>query len=145
MGGHTDRADVTVLDVVDTGRRRRWTDEETLRIVGESHAGPRLVSATARRNGISRSLLTTWRRLHREGLLVGGYEAVSFAPVTVEAERPVPPPMPADPSTAAPTATPVTDTSHRIEVVLRNGRRLVVDARLDPSALARLIAVVEGA
>lgn len=129
-----------VLDVVDTGRRRRWTDEEKLRIVGESHAGPRLVAATARRNGISRSLLTTWRRLHREGLLVDR-AATSFAPVTVEAERSVPPPMPAEPSTAA----PVADGVHRIEVVLCNGRRIVVDARLEPSALARLIAVVEGA
>lgn len=127
-----------VLDVVDTGRRRRWTDEEKLRIVGESHAGPRLVAATARRNGISRSLLTTWRRLHRQGLLVGDRgRARSFAPVTIEAD----PPAPAEPSTAAPTA----DAAHRIEVVLRNGRRLVVDARLEPSALARLIAVVEGA
>ena len=129
-----------VLDVVDTGRRRRWTDEEKLRIVGESHAGPRLVAATARRNGISRSLLTTWRRLYREGLLADR-AATSFAPVAVEAERPVPPPMPAEPSTAA----PVTDAAHRIEVVLRNGRRLVVDARLEPLALARLISVIEGA
>ena len=129
-----------VLDVVDTGRRRRWTDEEKLRIVGESHAGPRLVAATARRNGISRSLLTTWRRLHREGLLADR-AATSFAPVAVEAERPVPPPMPAEPSTAA----PVADAAHRIEVVLRNGRRLVVDARLEPAARARLIAVIEGA
>jgi transposase len=142
MGGHTDRADMMVLDVVDTGRRRRWTDEEKLRIVGESHAGPRLVAATARRNGISRSLLTTWRRLHREGLLVE--RTASFAPVTVETERPVPPPMAAEPRPAAPTATLAADTSHRIEVVLLNGRRLVVDARLEPSALARLIAVVEG-
>ena len=130
-----------VLDVVDTGRRRRWTDEEKLRIVGESHAGPRLVAATARRNGISRSLLTTWRRLHREGLLVGDRTA-GFAPVTVEADRSMPtPPLPAEPGLAASTV----DASHRIEVVLRNGRRLVVDARLEPSALARLIAVVEGA
>ena len=130
-----------VLDVVDTGRRRRWTDEEKLRIVGESHAGPRLVTATARRNGISRSLLTTWRRLHREGLLVDR-AAASFAPVTVEADRFMsPPPTPAEPVSTDPAA----DASSRIEVVLRNGRRLVVDARLDPSALARLIAVVEGA
>jgi transposase len=141
MGGHTDRADMVVLDVVDTGRRRRWTDAEKLRIVGESHAGRRQVAATARRNGISRSLLTTWRRLHREGLLVGRRGAVSFAPLTVEAERPMPPIAPVEPAVSAPTA----DASHRIEVVLRGGRRLVVDARLEPSALARLIAVVEGA
>lgn len=131
-----------VLDVVDTGRRRRWTDEEKLRIVGESHAGPRLVAATARRNGISRSLLTTWRRLHRQGLLVGDRgRATSFAPVTIEADPPSRSKAPAEPNTAAPPA----DAAHRIEVVLRNGRRLVVDARLEPSALARLIAVVEGA
>jgi transposase len=131
-----------VLDVVDTGRRRRWTDEEKLRMVGESHAGPRLVAATARRNGISRSLLTTWRRLHRQGLLVGDRgRATSFAPVTIEADPPSRSTAPSEPNTAAPPA----DAAHRIEVVLRNGRRLVVDARLEPSALARLIAVVEGA
>lgn len=142
MGGHTDRADVVVLDVVDTGRRRRWTDEEKLRIVGESHAGPRLVAATARRNGISRSLLATWRRLHRQGLLVGDRgRGTSFAPVTIEADHPPRPTAPVEPSAAV----PAVDASHRIKVVLRNGRRLVVDARLEPSALARLIAVVEGA
>jgi hypothetical protein len=53
----------------------------------------------------------------------------------------MPPIAPVEPAVSAPTA----DASHRIEVVLRGGRRLVVDARLEPSALARLIAVVEGA
>jgi transposase-like protein len=58
----TDRAEVSRLEVVDTGRRRRWTEEEKLRIVSESLSGPRLVSSTARRYGITRSLLVTWRR-----------------------------------------------------------------------------------
>ncbi len=44
-------------------RRRRWTDEEKRRIVLESMRGPRLISETARRHGISRTLLLTWRRL----------------------------------------------------------------------------------
>jgi len=46
---------------VETGRRRRWSEDEKLRIVAESLSGSRLVSSTARRYGISRSLLTTWR------------------------------------------------------------------------------------
>jgi len=45
------------LEIVETGRRRRWSEDEKLRIVLESLQGPRLVSATARRHGISRSLL----------------------------------------------------------------------------------------
>jgi transposase len=50
------------LEVVETGRRRRWTENEKLRIVAESLSGVRQVSSTARRHGISRSLLMTWRR-----------------------------------------------------------------------------------
>ena len=56
MASHTHSSQVQRLEVVDTGRRRRWSEEEKLRIVAESLSGPRLVSATARRNGISTSL-----------------------------------------------------------------------------------------
>ena len=37
------------LEVVDTGQRRRWSEEEKARIVLESLSEPRLVAATARR------------------------------------------------------------------------------------------------
>jgi transposase len=60
MDSHT--YSVEKLAVVETGRRRRWSDEEKLRIVTESFAGPRLASATARRYGISPGQLFTWRR-----------------------------------------------------------------------------------
>jgi transposase-like protein len=62
MAGLKDRPEVMRLEVVDTGRRRRWTEEEKLRIVTESLSGPRLGLLTARRYGIARSLLATWRR-----------------------------------------------------------------------------------
>jgi transposase len=42
------------LEIVETGRRRRWSEDEKLRIVMESQSAPSLVSATARRHGISR-------------------------------------------------------------------------------------------
>jgi transposase len=59
MDSHTISA-LNRLEVMDTGRRRRWSEEEKARIVLENMSGPRLVSATARRHGLSRSLLVTW-------------------------------------------------------------------------------------
>ncbi|XWN32734.1 MAG: transposase [Devosia sp.] len=64
MDSHTYRAFERV-EVVESGRRRRWSDDEKLKIVLESLSGPRLVSATVRRLGISRSQLVTWRRAFR--------------------------------------------------------------------------------
>ncbi len=65
MDAHKLMVSAARLEVVETGRRRRWSEEQKLRIVLESLAGPRLASATARRHGISRSLLTRWRREFR--------------------------------------------------------------------------------
>ena len=45
------------LEIVETGRRRRWSLEKKLEIVGESLAGRGGASATARRHGISNMLL----------------------------------------------------------------------------------------
>jgi transposase len=138
MGADKDRPLVMTLDVVDTGRRRRWSDAEKLRIVSESMSGRRLVSATARRHGMSRSLLTKWRKLHGEGRLFGGEGAApSFAPVIVSRE----PPFASPPSVGA---RPGSDAA-RIEIVLTNGRRIVIDAGVDAVALARVLSIVERA
>jgi transposase len=59
---HSHTHSVEKLAIVETGRRRRWSDDEKLRIVTESLAGPRIASATARRHGISPGQLFTWRR-----------------------------------------------------------------------------------
>ena len=134
---------VSRLEVVETGRRRRWSDAEKLRIVAESMAGPRLVSATARRHGVSRWQLNTWRRQVREGRLVGdaGLDpAPAFAAVTLAPE--------AGPAALAPPAMPdraPPPDPERIEIVLTNGRRLLVGAGIDAGSLARLVAVLERA
>src|SRR5260221_3274256 len=62
MDSHKRSTQLERLEVVETGRRRRWSDDEKLRIVTESFQAPRAISSTARRHGISRSLLMTWRR-----------------------------------------------------------------------------------
>ena len=116
-------SDFEVWAAGDIGRRR-WTDEDKVRIVEESLAGYRQGSATARRHGISRSLLSRWRADYRAGRLGGGRP--TFAAVTLTA----------DAMAAAPEVT--------IEIVLCSGRRMIVPASIDASLLERLLPVVEG-
>ncbi|WP_245273260.1 transposase [Mesorhizobium sp. L2C084A000] len=63
---------VTRLEIIDTGRRRRWSEGEKVRIVKAHYSAPRQASATARRHGISTPLLFAWRKAHREGRLGEG-------------------------------------------------------------------------
>lgn len=126
---------VEVLDVGDTARRRHWDDAEKIRIVEESLRGHRQGSATARRYGISRSLLTVWRRQYRDGLLSAALSA-AFVPLAIRAEDP--------PRTVASPEPPV-HAPPRAEIVLLNGRRLIVPIDAAPDAVRRLLAVVDEA
>ena len=85
----TDSRRVNRLEVVETGRRRRWSDVEKLRIVEESFSGPRLVSETARRHGLSKQLLFSWRKAYREGQLGRSRCQVDgFVPARIVSEFP---------------------------------------------------------
>src|SRR5712671_6095590 len=86
MTDHMPISKVSRLDVISTGARRRWTLAEKQRIVAESYSGPRLVSVTARRHGLSASQLFTWRRLARAGRLVETDETTVFAPAIISGE-----------------------------------------------------------
>jgi transposase len=127
-------SDFELLTVEDAGRRRAWTDEDKVRIVEESLRGHRQGSATARRHGISRSLLTRWRTEYRAGLVGGG--GPMFTPVDVTADA-LSAPRLASSDGPGPAAT--------IEIVLTNGRRVMVPSSVDPAALARLLPVLERA
>lgn len=72
MDAHEDTRRIQVLSVSDTGRRRRWTDDEKVRIVEESHGDGVTLAEIARRHDISRSQLYDWRYRHRIGLLGAG-------------------------------------------------------------------------
>ena len=130
----TDRSRVERLEIVDTGRRRRFSDAEKLRIVEESFAGPRMASATARRHKIAASLLFAWRKAYRGGQL--GTAAHAFYPVRVdEVEASAVGSLPPEPPTAG-SASPV-------EIVLRNGRRMIMRSDIAPEVLGRLLDVVD--
>src|SRR5277367_5459591 len=79
-------AKVERLEVVDTGRRRRWSEDEKLKIVLESLQTPRQISATARRYGISRSLLIRWRRAFRAERNNSAEQQIGFVPAKVVPE-----------------------------------------------------------
>lgn len=121
------------MEVINTGRRRRWSVAEKRRIVEESLSGHRQASATARRHDIPNSLLFKWRKAYREGRLDpdtdGAGAPVGFVPALLVAEG----------GETAPSAD-----RGRMEIVVHGGRRVIVGADVDAVALARVLGVLEG-
>jgi len=115
----TDSRPISRLEIVDTGRRRRWSDGAKVRIVEESLSGPRLASATARRHGISNQLLFSWRKAYRAGRLGA---PPGFVPAMIVPEPP-------EKGTRSGYG--------RIEIVSTNGRRVMVDRDVDVEVLLR--------
>jgi transposase len=122
------------LEVVETGRRRRWSAEEKARIVLESMSEPRLIAATSRRYGLSRSLLLTWRKALEADR---ARPEKNFVRAVVAKDGPV--------ALAAPSSRSATahSTERRIEIELAGGRRVIVDASVDVEALGRIIEALE--
>ena len=129
MTGHKDSFQVQRLEVVNTGRRRRWSAAEKLRIVEESFRGHRQVSATARRHDISPSLLFSWRKTFQEDCRRRD-EVIGFAPAMIVPDE--------EPPLGAAAAV------GRMEIVTLRGQRIIVGADVDARALARVVAVLEG-
>lgn len=123
---------IELLPADDLGRRRDWSDEEKVRIVEESLQGFRQGSVTARRYGLSRSLLTRWRREYRSGLLnvsaSTGFVPLSISPPAASSEM---------------TSPPRSEDDKTIEIGLPNGRRLTIPVSLDPAVLARLLSILD--
>jgi transposase len=126
-------------------RRRHWPTEEKLRIMEAALAPGAVIAAVADRNGVCRSLLYTWLRQARAGQLSGisltAPLASPFVPIRIE--------EPAPPKPASPSAVPALPSSSRrrtsiVEIVLGNGRVVKVEDSIDPVALARLIAALDG-
>jgi transposase len=72
MDAHENTPRIQVLSVSDTGRRRRWADDEKVRIVEESLGDGVTLAEVARRHDVSRSQLYDWGSRYRHGLLSSG-------------------------------------------------------------------------
>ena len=129
MDSHKHSTQVERLEVIETGRRRRWSDDEKLRIVLESLQTPRAISSTARRHGISRSLLVRWRRSFRPEPAGPGAQQPGFVPAMVVA--------------TAETAPTLDAALGRMVIVVDKVRRVIVDTSVDAAALARVLLVLE--
>ena len=120
-------------EILGVERRRRWSDEEKLSIVLSVGVNGATVSQVTHRHEIRRQQIYAWRyELRKKGLLTPDDTAL-FLPVDIAL-----PPGP--PEACVPDAS-----SLLIEVVLREGRSLRVDARVDAAVLTRLIQAVEAA
>ena len=131
---------VTVLDVVETGRRRRFSIEAKRRIVDESYSSGDPVSAVARRHGIVPSHLFERRRRARQGAFgamdVRGGKC-SFVAAVIE-------PEPTRSEVNRQDDTRREQTSGRMEIAPASGVRLTVGTDVDIAALSRVLSVLEG-
>ena len=140
-----------IIEVVE--RRRRWPIEVRLKILDEVLQPGASVAAVADRHGVARGLVYQWLRLVREGRMPGlslkPTAVATFAPVNIVQEasdgpraKAVSLPAPALPPPA--TASTSKRRSGAVEIRLANGRIIKVDESIEPDALARLLAVVDG-
>ena len=124
-------------------RRRRWREEDKLRIVaGAERPGARFVEV-ARRHEVSRGLLWLWRDQVRRGMLVAEPPPV-FTPVRVVADPPAPAPdgaaAPARP--APPRRVEAAAVDGRIEIALPDGTVIRVGEEVGLAALRRVVAAL---
>jgi transposase len=125
-----------------TGRQRRrdWTEDEKAEIVAASAAPGSKVAQVARRYGVSRGLLWTWRRKAMDAL--AAETAPDFVPLRIESE-------PAEnavliPEPAAPQPASRQQTAGSIEVAIGRAR-IRVEGDVDPEVLRQMLGLIGSA
>ena len=119
-------------EIITVERRRRWSLSEKQELVAETLQPGASVSVVAQRHGMHPSQLFAWRKAARDGRLVED-GSVEFAPVVIASNLP-------ERAALLPADAP---SSGRMEIVLDNGRRVIVDASVRAAALARVIKVLD--
>src|SRR5512133_96786 len=110
--------------ITGVGRRRYWSSDEKVRLVGE--VAERGAAEVARRYEVCRSLLYRWRRQMRQGELAAVTAAARFVPVRTAPEgspavretKDEPPAAPAPPESTLGSEASL----GLVEIVLGNGR-----------------------
>jgi len=119
-------------------RRRRWSTTDKLSIVAETHEPGARIGNVAARHGACESLVFTWRRQAREGVLVAP-EMPVFMPVKM-----FEPPPPAATARSDSSPPPVRPPSGLIEIELGNGRQVRVGSDVNLTALRRVLTALRG-
>lgn len=128
-------------DVIAT-TRRSWSRQQKRAIIAEVEVGGATLSEVARRHGIHSSLLFRWRRdlgsplapppIDPRADALASTRSPSFVPLMLTA-----------PTTPTPEPS-VASKAGAIEIVIAGGRIVRVGADVDPAALIRIIAALEG-
>ena len=121
--------------------RRRWSVTDKLRIVAETQEPGARISGVAARHGVCESLVFTWRRQAREGVLVAP-EMATFMPVRMFG--PLEPATAAVPHPSSQALTSPRPSSGLIEIELGNGRQVRVDSDVNLAALRRVLTALRG-
>lgn len=111
-------------------RRRRWSVDDKLRLVAETHEPGASIRAVAARHDVYPNLLRAWRRQVNQGRLVAAPTSC-FVPVRMV--EPVPPPP-----------IPVSPRSDIIEITLPDGAQVRVGNDVNLAALRRVVAALRG-
>jgi transposase len=142
FGNEHDEGDYRRIELI-TGasRRRRWTTEQKAAVVAESFRPGINVSALARRAGVNRGLLQTWRRNAMRASSAG---VPAFVPIQVEdgtksGQTCAPPGYP--PQDLAP---PPADASAGTIEIESGDVRIRVQGSVDMDALQAVLARVGG-
>jgi transposase len=129
MDSDKDSGQIGRLEVVELGRRRRWSEDEKLKIVLESLQSPRQVSATARRYGVSRSLLLKWRRSFRPQQQAASERQIGFMPAMISEPEPA-------------TAASVPASGGTIEIEFATGTRMRIAGAVDAATVSAAVAAL---
>ena len=121
MDSHTRSAQVERLDVVETGRRRRWSEEEKLKIELPPFT-PDTISS-----------LLQWRRSFRTEQAGPAGQAIGFVPAMVVPQSESAMPAPAGPAGGG-----------AIEIELASRARMRITGAVDAATLRAAIAALTG-
>ncbi len=119
-------------------RRRRFSDDEKRHFLQLASEPGSSVSEVAQRYDLALSLLFRWRKE-----LEGPAPFAGFAPVTVTDDDAISTPS-VDLSGLQP-APPPQEPTGGMEIALKDGKRVRVEAGADPEAVRRLVSLLEGA
>jgi transposase len=133
-----------VVEVI-TGRerRRRWSAEQKLQVVGETQEPGARVSQVAARHGVCESLVFSWRRQAREGVLVSPDVPV-FLPVQMSEAAPQTVVSPSYADEKSPAGLSRRSQSGLIEIELGDGRQVRVGSDVNLAALRRVLIALRG-
>ena|SRR5579862_5566436 len=116
-------------------RRRRWSTEEKLRIVGETFEPGASVGEIAARHDVYPGLLFTWRRQFRDGRFSPSREPL-FLPIETQVHDLALPQTRADQAKSR--------NPHHIEIELKDGSRVRVEDGVNLTTLRRVLAALRG-